>query len=262
MCEATHHLHDHDLDVCCVVLCRLQVQLKQLFDLYIRTEALRDQEVRFKATCKAQLAELEDRLTQLHSDVASGESAGRLADLKVIYAEAVARLQRAKAVVAEKTREISRLARLIDEVPSQAELLQYERRFVELFDLVRAAAAAGSSHTAASMCMLLLHDPDCISSSAELHPPLHLPRAGRLYCSSCAVSPLCIFVCSGSVQVSEKLDETRKYFTIYNTLARKREFLTKEEGLVSSMVSNFPALKVCSLLPTSCRHALLTLSPV
>lgn len=157
----------------------LQAQLKQLFDLYTRTEALKDQEVRFKATCKAQLLELQTRLRTLQADIASGESAGRLAELTAVHAEAMVRLQRAKAVVAEKTREINRLARLIDEVPSQAELLQYERRFVELFDLV-----------------------------------------------------------------SEKLDETRKYFTTYNTLARKREFMTKEEGLVSSMVTNFPALKV------------------
>ena len=35
------------------------------------------------------------------------------------------------------TREVQRLARLLDEVPSQSELLQYERRFAELGEQVR-----------------------------------------------------------------------------------------------------------------------------
>eukprot|EP00808_Paulinella_micropora_P024299 g80643.t1 len=38
--------------------------------------------------------------------------------------------------IAKKNQEIARLNRIIDEVPTRAELLQYERRFVELYDLV------------------------------------------------------------------------------------------------------------------------------
>ena len=79
---------------------------------------------------------LQERLIKLQSEIASGEGARRLAELTSIHEEATARLRRAKAVVAAKTREIGKLERLIDEVPSQAELLQYERRFMELFDLV------------------------------------------------------------------------------------------------------------------------------
>lgn len=44
--------------------------------------------------------------------------------------------------------------------------------------------------------------------------------------------------------MSEKLDETRKYFTIYNALVRKLDFLKKEEGLIASLHTNFAALKV------------------
>lgn len=47
------------------------------------------------------------------------------------------------------------------------------------------------------------------------------------------------------VQVSEKLDETRKYYATYNTLEKKRQFLSKEEGLIASMLENYQvAMKV------------------
>ncbi len=155
-----------------------KVQLKALFDAYTRSEVLLDYEARFKASCKAHLAELQARLAALQAEMAGGEPARRLAELRGVHAEYAGRLARARGVVAAKTIEVSRLQRLIDEVPSQAELLQYERRFLELYD-----------------------------------------------------------------QVAEKLDETRKYYTTYNMLLRKRDFVSKEESLIDSMLSNFACLK-------------------
>ena len=43
-------------------------------------------------------------------------------------------------------------------------------------------------------------------------------------------------------EVGEKLDETRKYFAVYNTLSRKRDYMVKEEALIESMLTNFSAL--------------------
>ena len=42
-----------------------------------------------------------------------------------------------KQVLARKNQEIAKLTRAIDDIPTRAELLQYERRFVELFELVQ-----------------------------------------------------------------------------------------------------------------------------
>jgi len=39
-------------------------------------------------------------------------------------------------VLAKRNQEISAIVRLIDDIPTRAELLQYERRFVELYELV------------------------------------------------------------------------------------------------------------------------------
>lgn len=152
--------------------------LKKLFDAYTRTEALRDQEARFKASCKVHLAELTARLQELRAAAESGEAARQLAEMTAIHAEAAARLERARAAVAARTREVDRLARAIDEIPSRTELVQYERRFGELAD-----------------------------------------------------------------EVAEKLDETRKYYAVYNSLARKRDYIGKEDNLVTSMLANFASLK-------------------
>jgi len=113
-----------------------RAQLKALFDRYTRAESLKDQEARFKASCAAQLGELQARLARLQAEAASGDAARRLAEMTGVHAEAEARLERARAAVAARTREVDRLRRLIDDIPSRGELLQYERRFGELFDEV------------------------------------------------------------------------------------------------------------------------------
>jgi hypothetical protein len=46
-------------------------------------------------------------------------------------------------------------------------------------------------------------------------------------------------------EVSERLDETRKYFTLYATQDKKKGFLAKEDALIASIVSNFaPSMKM------------------
>jgi len=122
---------------------------------------------------------LQARIAALQGELDAGAGATRIAALQRQLTDLQARLAGGRGVVAAKTREMSKLARLIDEVPTRAELLQYERRFLELFD-----------------------------------------------------------------QVAEKLDETRNYFAVYNTLKKKAEFLGKEEGLIDSMLSSLDAMKV------------------
>jgi hypothetical protein len=154
-----------------------KAQLRALFERYSRAEAVKADEAAFKASCASHLDDLRARAARLAAEAASGDAARALADMAAAHGEAAGRLDRARAAVAARTREADRLARLIDDVPSRAELSQYEKRFVELYD-----------------------------------------------------------------EVTEKLDETRKYFAAYNTLARKKEYLGKEEALVASMLANFSAL--------------------
>lgn len=154
-------------------------QLKQLYNLKTRAEALVEREAGFKAQCRQHMQELQERLAALEAEGAAGEGSRRVAEAKAALAEMENRHSRARAVLAERTREVQRLARTIDEIPSQVELLQYQKRFQELYE-----------------------------------------------------------------QVAEKLDETRKYYCIYNTLEKKRGFMVKQESLLASMLENHHMLKI------------------
>lgn len=111
-------------------------QLRRLFDVYTRAESLREQEATFKASCKGQLAELQATLASLRGAASTGDTAQRVAQLQKMHTDAKARYDRARAIMAERSRELARITRLIDDYPGRAELIQYERRFLELFDEV------------------------------------------------------------------------------------------------------------------------------
>lgn len=156
-----------------------QALFKSLTSLLSKSEGLKEHEVYFKASCKEQLKELMKTLEQLKGESAGGALGARVAEIDKLFADTSARFEKARAAMASRSLEVYRLSRLIDEVPSRPELVQYERRFVELFD-----------------------------------------------------------------EVSERLDETRKYYTLYNMQDKKKGFLMKYDGLLASITSNFaPSMK-------------------
>lgn len=88
---------------------------------------------------------------------------------------------------ARKNREIAHLQRKIDEVPSRAELTQYQRRFIELY---------GQGNTDYMYIYMYLRS--------------------FMY-----------------ITVSSMLNETRQYYTLYNSLEDQREYMEKEVHLYS-----------------------------
>ncbi|XP_071700893.1 uncharacterized protein [Rutidosis leptorrhynchoides] len=94
---------------------------------------LEKQEAEIELSCSEECARLQVEVSELeemiHSDDYS-ESFTQLVDRSL--ANAVERLNLAKMDLASKLREITSLKRQRDDVPVQAELIQYERRFSEL----------------------------------------------------------------------------------------------------------------------------------
>lgn len=64
------------------------------------------------------------------------EEMKRMLEIESIYDQDLAKLNRLRQVLAKKNQEIARIVRQIDDIPTRAELIQYERRFVELYELV------------------------------------------------------------------------------------------------------------------------------
>jgi len=111
--------------------------LAKLRTLVILNETLKKQESLFKQTCKTQLAELKDMIAAL-DNVTEDEEQRRMNEIEKMYLADAEKLRKLKELLAQKNQEIAKINRAIDEIPTRAELLQFERRFVELYDMVAA----------------------------------------------------------------------------------------------------------------------------
>uniref|UniRef100_A0AAX7SZN5 Coiled-coil domain-containing protein 93 n=1 Tax=Astatotilapia calliptera TaxID=8154 RepID=A0AAX7SZN5_ASTCA len=140
----------------CAVLNCVSVTVKQTFDPNLRAlvtmnENLKQQEQEFRTHCREEMARLQRNIQELKS--ASGQDTeeekvhiirwlsslterDQLIDKQ--YNTGREKLQKIRLLMARRNREIAILQRKIDEVPSRAELTQYQKRFIELYSQVSA----------------------------------------------------------------------------------------------------------------------------
>lgn len=111
-------------------------KLDQLKSLVLLNEKLKSQESQFKENCKQQKGDLLNMLKSLESDE-SDEETKKMFEIEKIFGTDAQKLQKLRQVLASKNQEIAKINRMIDEIPTRAELLQFERRFVELYELVQ-----------------------------------------------------------------------------------------------------------------------------
>eukprot|EP01083_Nonionella_stella_P177981 627338_1 len=110
-------------------------RIRKLNELVIRNEALRATEGLFKRDCKEQHSAMLKTLENLKKSEKSEESK-RFKQIEELYESDVAKRAKARQLLARTNQEIAKIVRKIDEVPTRAELLQYERRIVELYELI------------------------------------------------------------------------------------------------------------------------------
>lgn len=110
--------------------------------LLATTSLLARGEKEFKRTCKRQLGALRARLAALEAeadgDEAGDGAGGRLRATEAAHADVTSKHRRLRTMLARRSREVARLHRVLDDVPSRGELLQYEKRFLELFEEINA----------------------------------------------------------------------------------------------------------------------------
>ncbi|XP_056007857.1 coiled-coil domain-containing protein 93-like isoform X2 [Ostrea edulis] len=114
--------------------------LDALRSLVAMNENLKKQEQDFKAHCKEEMARLKAQIEELKAGADYGESEdkARASLIDKQYEADREKLHKIRLLLARKTREIAVLQRKIDDVPSRAELSQYQRRFIELYNQVAA----------------------------------------------------------------------------------------------------------------------------
>lgn len=113
--------------------------LHKLRSLVAMNESLKSQEQQFRAHCREEMSRLQQNIDNLKSESAesSEEKERGLVFEQQLKAERE-KLQKIRLLLARRNREIAILQRKIDEVPSRAELTQYQKRFIELYAQVSA----------------------------------------------------------------------------------------------------------------------------
>lgn len=113
--------------------------LQNLRTLVAMNENLKSQEQEFKAHCREEMERLQQDIENLKAEAAENgeeEEPNKLIDQQ--YQTEKEKLQKIRLLLARRNREIAILQRKIDEVPSRAELTQYQKRFIELYSQVSA----------------------------------------------------------------------------------------------------------------------------
>ena len=124
-----------------------QGELAELQRLVERSTALKQQQSDFKKACKAQLQQLQQqRQAQLEEEAAEAEGAeggegahtqlAKVRRVERLFEAESAKADRMRRLLGQKGRQIASLQRQIDDIPTRAELMQYERRFRELYAMI------------------------------------------------------------------------------------------------------------------------------
>jgi hypothetical protein len=116
--------------------------LAELKRLVILNEQLKKQEIAFKASCKEQMAayrsdidNLKQKLGQLDDQSAADEETRKFNELQQLIAKETSRLDKVKELLYQRHLELLSVYHKIDEVPTRSELLQFEKRFIELYQI-------------------------------------------------------------------------------------------------------------------------------
>ncbi|NXD82854.1 CCD93 protein, partial [Halcyon senegalensis] len=113
--------------------------LQSLRALVAMNENLKSQEQEFKAHCREEMERLQQNIENLKAEaVENGEEQELNKIIEQQYKTEKDKLQKIRLLLARRNREIAILQRKIDEVPSRAELTQYQKRFIELYSQVSA----------------------------------------------------------------------------------------------------------------------------
>jgi hypothetical protein len=148
-------------------------KLKKLWALVQRNEKMKKGEKDFKEDCKSKLESLQAALKDLNETALNtAEEEARMKEIDDMHAKIDDKWNKVRQLLAQRNLQVAATSRKIDDVPTRTEMIQYERRFVELYQ-----------------------------------------------------------------QVGLKLEETRRYYAMYNTLDKTREFLSKEVKLIDSITN-------------------------
>ncbi|KAL7644014.1 UNVERIFIED_CONTAM: hypothetical protein RMT77_006029 [Armadillidium vulgare] len=113
------------------------VLMNKFSDLIEANEKLKKSSSQFKEKCLKEAELLRQSIKDINNAIGVEKDIVS-EDLFQSRNVEVARLKQVKVLLSEKTKAVESLKRIIDDVPGRAELFQYQKRFIELYDLIGA----------------------------------------------------------------------------------------------------------------------------
>ncbi|KAG7163838.1 Coiled-coil domain-containing protein 93-like [Homarus americanus] len=109
--------------------------LEQLSQLVEENEKSRKRETEFKDSCRKESEKMKKEISNLQTQLKEVDVGDEVTERCKGEKEKYTKMRRQ---LAKKTRQVEALKRYIDDVPGRAELTQYQRRFIELYNQVAA----------------------------------------------------------------------------------------------------------------------------
>ncbi|XP_045598387.2 coiled-coil domain-containing protein 93 isoform X1 [Procambarus clarkii] len=109
--------------------------VKRLSHLVEENEKARKKETEFKDGCRRESEKMKKEISNLQTQLKEIDVGDEVTERYNVEKEKYAKMRRQ---LAKKTRQVEALKRYIDDVPGRAELSQYQRRFIELYNQVAA----------------------------------------------------------------------------------------------------------------------------
>ena len=115
-----------------------RADVKEIRELVMLNEKMKKDEAAFKVNCKTEMNRMKEHIKSLQEQIQHRDEVGTENDeiVKNQLETDTKKLSKVRRNLAAKSRMVNDLSRKIDEIPSRAELTQYQKRFVELYDQI------------------------------------------------------------------------------------------------------------------------------
>lgn len=111
---------------------------EQLLLMINEIAALKDEEGKFRGECKAKMLEMQKSLEETTEAGISEEEKARIEQVESQHSADTSKWEAMRQSLAKRSRAVALLSRKLDELPARPELMQYEKRFVELYEQITA----------------------------------------------------------------------------------------------------------------------------
>ena len=109
----------------------------RIMGLIQRASNTKVDEKAFKAECKTRMTELKEQIENGGEHTLSAEERAQIDDVNATHAREREKFEGERAMLSKRSRAVALLGRKLDDIPTRPELIQYERRFAELYDTVQ-----------------------------------------------------------------------------------------------------------------------------